>query len=135
MNFLIIIIFILVVIVCSIGLCYKSPDESAIGIISVICLVFCCVGLMVSFIGITTKNDTNKSLINKYNTTKYLIEVYDASKDKNLLQLTNLLENVEYINKEIKEHSENKDNLFIGCFYSKSIAELEPINVKNLNLN
>ncbi len=135
MKCLLVIIFILVIIISIIVLCYKSPDESTIGIISVICLAFCGVGLMVSFIGITTKNDTNKSLINKYNTTKYLIEVYDVSKDKNLLQLTNLLENVEYINKEIKEHRDNKDNVFIGCFYSEEIAELEFINTENLNLN
>ena len=135
MNYLIIIIFILVFIVSSIGLCYKSPDERNLGNISVLCLIFSCIGLMVSFICIATKNDVDKSTIDKCNTTKYLIDVYDVSKDKNLLQLTNLLENVEYINKEIKEHSENKDNLFIGCFYSKSIAELEPINIKNLNLN
>ena len=135
MNYLIVIIFILVIIVSAIIIHFESPDESILGATSLICLCLCSVGLLTSFISFSGKNDKQKNIINEYNTTKYLIEVYDISKDENLVQLTNLLESVEYVNNEIKAHSKNKDNLFIGCFYSKSIAELEPINIKILNLN
>lgn len=134
MKCLLVIIAIVLLIVSIVGLIYKKVETTLGGISLGICLISI-VTLFLTLILCIDKMSDVPYFIKKYNQTNYLIETYTISKDNNLVQLTELLENVEYINKKINSNRKNKDNLFIGCFYSKEIAELEFINIENLNLN
>ena len=134
MKCLLVIIAIVLLIVSIVGLIYKKIN-TPLGDIS---LVFCLISIVALFLMLILCLDKTSDVpyfIKKYNQTNYLIETYTISKDNNLVQLTELLENVEYINRKIISNRNNKDNVFIGCFYSEEIAELEFINTENLNLN
>lgn len=134
MKCLLVIIAIVLLIVSIVGLIYKKIN-TPLGDIS---LVFCLISIVALFLMLILCIDKTSDVpyfIKKYNQTNYLIETYTISKDNNLVQLTELLENVEYINRKIISNRNNKDNVFIGCFYSEEIAELEFINTENLNLN
>ena len=134
MKCLLVIIAIVLLIVSIVGLIYKKIN-TPLGDIS---LVFCLISIVALFLMLILCIDKTSDVpyfIKKYNQTNYLIETYKISKDNNLVQLTELLENVEYINRKIISNRNNKDNVFIGCFYSEEIAELEFINTENLNLN
>lgn len=135
MKSLILIIVIIVLIFSIAGLIYFKNLQTRGGRIS----LFVCIGSFFSLyimflIYIISRTDIS-NFIGKYNRTNYLIEVYDISKDENLVQLTDLLKDINYINEEINSNRNNKDNLYIGCFYSEKIAELELINLENLKLN
>lgn len=134
MKCLIIIITAFIFIISIIGLILKKCE----GFIGYISLFFTCISgacLFSMFMIYVRNTDYVSRTLDNYNKINYLIEVYDISKDESLVQLTDLLKNVSYINEEINSNRNNKDNLYIGCFYSEKIAELELINVENLKLN
>ncbi len=134
MKCLLIIIAIVLLIISIVGLIYKEVG-TPLGSASLAVCLFSIISLFVMFMLYMTNTDDVSRTLDNYNKTKYLIEVYDISKDDDLVQLTELLRDVKYINRKIISNRDNKDNVFIGCFYSEEIAELEFINTENLNLN
>lgn len=134
MDCLIVIILIVLLIACVIirKKCAGLTIGSVTDVVTICIITLTGIFTVISILLVIILHDNDKAFDKNYNEIIYYIETYDIEKDSDLTVLNSILNSSSIINKHITMTKKNKDNLFIGCFYTDEIADYDYISTTTL---